>query len=528
MKLTDDFWAWLYFAGMAIVIASLPFLNLGMSIGGFWIAGAWVLHSVYLIFTSKDPFQNLRKIRESKIALLLIGFFLLHTVGLIHTEDINYALKDLRIKLPMLFMPLVFTGIPPFDKRKRNILESLLLFSCSVAALIIIYRFLFGSELYSYREAHPFLSHIRFGLLSAFAAYLALRALFNKESQFHWAFVIPLGVLISYFIFLQSITGIVAFIGALLVSGSLDLQRMRRGTLRTTLSLALLGVVALPVFIVGTTAYKYFDVDVPEPGSLETISPDGKPYFHKWGDSQIENHNLIWYYICWDELAEAWNNRSDIDFEDKDAKSRRIKGTLIRFLTSRGLKKDFGGMAQLSDREIRMIEEGVTCHPELQKKGIEKRLQDLYFEVNSYFNGGNPTGNSLTQRFEFWRASKHILSDRWLIGVGTGDPPRAFERAYEEINSQLPPSNRHRAHNQYLSIFIALGLPGIIWFLSVLVLPFFFKPKAAHNTRYLAFFTIVALSFLTEDTLETQIGQTLFSFFYAYLLILPVKSSKKE
>jgi hypothetical protein len=341
-------------------------------------------------------------------------------------------------------------------------------------------------------------------------------------------YILPLLIILSYFILLQSITGIVAFIGSLLVGGTVDLLRMKKSTLRAFLTLALVVVIAIPLSIVGTTAYKYFNVEIPEQGSLEEMTPDGKAYFHKWGDSQIENHNLIWYYICWDELATAWNNRSEIDFEGRDAKGRKINGTLIRFLTSRGLKKDFGGMAQLSDKEIKMVEAGMTCHPELRKKGIEKRLHDLYFEVNSYLNGGNPTGNSLTQRFEFWRAAGHILKDRWLIGVGTGDPPRAFERAYEEIDSQLPPSNRHRAHNQYLSIFIALGLPGIIWFLSVLILPFFFKNRAALNTRYLAFFTIVALSFLTEDTLETQVGQTLFSFFYAYLLILPVKSTEKE
>ena len=121
------------------------------------------------------------------------------------------------------------------------------------------------------------------------------------------------------------------------------------------------------------------------------------------------------------------------------------------------------------------------------------------------------------QRIEFIKASLNIIKENILFGVGTGDIANAFANYYEETNSKLLPENRFRSHNQYLAITVAFGIVGLLWFLFSMFYPIF-ADKKNRNYLYLIFIFIMALSMLTEDTLETQIGVTLFAFFNSFLV----------
>ena len=494
-----------------------------MSIGGFFLAGVWILQSIQLGVKFKDPLHSFKKFANHPIALLAVAFYLLHLVGMIHTEDVAYGLKDLRIKLPLLFLPIVFTGIPAFSRKERSIIEYLFIFASAAAALIIWINYeLHFKPTGNVRAAHLFISHIRFGLMVALAAYLIYRHLLFDKSKTRFVLVLPLLILLIYLLRLQSITGSLSLVVVLVISGWVEVARMKHARLKWMLSAFLITMMLGAAGYVGIEAYSYFQIPHHSSEELSQLSAEGNPYEHKTGDTQVENGTLIWSFICWGELADAWRKRSDIPFEGLDKANQPVSSTLIRYVSSKGLKKDREGVNALSDEDIRWIERGVSNYKSPKRRGISRRLQVLFFEINGYLNHANPSGNSLTQRFEFWRAGKYILSDRWLIGVGTGDPPRAFERAYNEIDSPLENHVRHRAHNQYLSLWISLGVIGLIWFLSVLILPFFLCTRS-RSLKYIAFITIAILSFFTEDTLETQVGITFFSFFYCYFLILELQ-----
>ena len=104
-----------------------------------------------------------------------------------------------------------------------------------------------------------------------------------------------------------------------------------------------------------------------------------------------------------------------------------------------------------------------------------------------------------------------------MIGVGTGDINQAYADKYESLNSMLVPQFRHRAHNQFLAIFVTFGVIGFIWFLISLIYPGL-KMKKMYRYHYFVFWITLMLSMLVEDTLETQMGVTLFAFFNALLL----------
>jgi O-antigen ligase len=129
----------------------------------------------------------------------------------------------------------------------------------------------------------------------------------------------------------------------------------------------------------------------------------------------------------------------------------------------------------------------------------------------------NPGGHSIIQRLEFWRTSLLIIEKNPWFGVGTGDIPSAYKNQYEEMDSKLQPQFRHRAHNQYLATFVTFGMVGVIWFIISLIYPAI-ALKKFRSYRYVVFWITIMLSMLVEDTLETQMGATLFAFFNAFLL----------
>jgi len=231
--------------------------------------------------------------------------------------------------------------------------------------------------------------------------------------------------------------------------------------------------------------------------------------------------------VCEAELKKEWNKRSKISYDSLDLKKNDIKYTLIRFLTSKGLFKDSSTVSGLSDKEIAAIEKGIANINYMKMFNPRARIKQIAWEINKYMHKGNPSGHSVIQRFEYWKASLGIIKENIMFGVGTGDVEIAFANEYEKTNSPLTKEWRLRSHNQFMAIAVAFGLIGLLWFLFSLVYPIL-KEKKLFNYFYMIFFMIALLSFLTEDTLETQAGVTFFAFFNSFLLFCDRKTDHTE
>jgi len=99
--------------------------------------------------------------------------------------------------------------------------------------------------------------------------------------------------------------------------------------------------------------------------------------------------------------------------------------------------------------------------------------------------------------------------------VGTGDVKNAFANQLITENSPLK-NDILRSHNQYISIAIAFGVIGFLWFVFAVFYPFIVYGK--QEFLITAFFIIYMSSMFWEDSLETQIGVTIFAFFYPFYL----------
>ena len=290
-------------------------------------------------------------------------------------------------------------------------------------------------------------------------------------------------------------------------------------------------VVAVLITMLGGTAFYLYslvtDLRQTKPlqlSSLDKVSALGNTYRHDTIHFGVEDGKYVGIYLAENELAEAWNARSRYDFYGKDEAGQLIMYTIIRYLTSCDLRKDAGGVAALTAQDIQNIERGIANRNYLQKPGLAVRISKIItgYEQSVYMN--DPSGSSTMQRIEHLKASWILIQKHFWLGVGTGDLPAAFKQTYDEMNSPLKPEVRWRSHNQYLSILIAFGIFGLIWFLWSLGFPII-RTKGYREMPFLVFWVIMLLSMLSEDTLETQIGLTLFAFIYSLFALTFPKAS---
>ncbi len=253
--------------------------------------------------------------------------------------------------------------------------------------------------------------------------------------------------------------------------------------------------------------------------SLEKLTLSGNRYQHYPEQIAFENGHPLYLYICDVELEEQWNKRSKLDFSGKDLRKQDLKYTLLRFLTSKGLRKDSTGVWTLSETEIHSIEKGITNVDYQKNANIRARIHQVLWEFHHYRKTGDPSGHSVAQRMEFWKAATGIIKSNLIFGVGTGDVPTAFRDQYEVMKTQLTKEWRLRAHNQYLSITVAFGSIGLAWFLFTLVCPLIIHIRKT-DILYVSFSIISIMSMFTEDTLETQAGVTFFALFTSLFLFI--------
>jgi hypothetical protein len=208
----------------------------------------------------------------------------------------------------------------------------------------------------------------------------------------------------------------------------------------------------------------------------------------------------------------------------QDDNGQEIRFTLIRYLTSMGSRKDSAGVAALTAQDIRLIERGYANRRYLDGTGIRDRLDEIFWQIDYYLNGGNPQGHSVTQRLEYLKTGWHVFRRFPLFGTGTGDLIDQFNLQYETDLSLLDKQFRRISHNQYLTSLATFGIVGFLIFWIALILPALMK-KGFRNDLFALFFLILFISMISEDTLETHTGVTFFAYFYSlFLFYKPVET----
>ena len=557
--LSQTYHRYIFFFGTALLL-------IGMPVSFFILSLAQIVLFINWLFEGNFRYK-FNVIKTRKALLLIFSIYLVHVLGLFNTdnffktlfelrtlfigsgikeiianfkevdlpENFCWALHDLRIKLPLLILPLVYGTSEPFSKKEFKAVMQV--FIATVLANTFITTFVllgFSKNInpVDTRYASLFISHIRFGLLVVLSVFSLVYLTYSNQFKLFKVEKIISSILIIWFlcflILLKSFTGILIFL-ILFPVGSIWIAfyQKNRSLLKKVYITNIVFITVAMLFIF-LSFLRYNHKERINPEELKARTANGRLYYHNTESDHYENGFLVWINICDEELKNEWNQRSRFRFDSVDRKNQRVKITLIRYLTSRGYTKDSLGISKLDDKDIAMIENGYTNYLYRNKFALYPKIYELFWQIELYRKGANPGGHSLTQRIEFLKTGIHIIQNNFWFGTGTGDVKEEYRLQYIKDDSKLNEKYRLRAHNQLFTFFLSFGPFGFLWISFAL----FYSPKLESkysNFLFTIFFLIGILSMLNEDTLETHVGVSFFAFFYAFLLFsMPENDSNKH
>jgi hypothetical protein len=533
-----------YYFSLALLAGSLPLSKFTMSVFQFTTLFFWLWHEVDTGFLVKyrgrklarisviasfagDLFRQcgialLRKFVRffgNKPALILSSLFLLHVLGLLYTTDFGYAFKDLRTKLPLFILPLFIATGPKINTRTLYFI-----LGCYVAAVLggSIYRLILFLNLpvADSRSLAAHTSHIRYSLNAVYAIFILLYFVFSNQVESIKAKVVfaLLIVWIGGFIaFMHYTTGLVILLIVLMIILLRVVILSRNNVLKAAIVFTMSIIIIVPAVFVTGVVKEYLNKPAIDFRTLDKYTQNGNSYYHDTVNFKTNNGNWIGLYICEKELQNSWKTRSSLNLDSLDGSRQITRFTLIKYLASKNLRKDAQGVSQLTVDDIKNIEKGINRMDYNRLPGLKIQIEEFIESYQRYIAQNDPNSGSLVQRLEYWRTSLLLVRQHPAFGVGTGDLPDAFARQYVEMDSHLAPHYRLRSHNQYLSIMVAFGIAGFVWFLFTLIYPGF-KTRKFGNYFYLVYWLIVMISMLTEDTIESQEGVTFYILFAAIFL----------
>jgi hypothetical protein len=496
----------LLFVGYLGLAVGLPLSKVVLSISSMWILLILLLEGNFKMY-----FQNLR---QNKAIVFLFALLLIQLISFLWSWDIKFALDDLNSKLPLYSIPVVFVAQPLKNEKHKNWLLGGFVLIMLITSFYNFgsYQHWWGNHVYDdIRGMSLLISHIRYALMITMATSICLVWIFYSKINFKWLAVLLFFWFGFYTYYAQILSGVMTFVGILIAVLIIEVVK-RKNKVFTLITISLGSLITIS-FCVGL--YLFFQPQKLKISldKLPWVTEDGNRYFYHWDNLSLENGYPMYFFLCQEEMRENWNQRSNFPYDSLDRKGQQMEATIIRYLTSKGMYKDGAAIRKLTSEDIRNIENGIPTVLAING-GFMARLSGL---KNELLYANDPNGQSISQRFIYWKTGWKIIQKNWLIGVGVGDIHLAFQMQYNHDKSPLTKENRNRTHNQYLSYMITFGVFGLFIFMGILY-QFWKFAKTQKDVLALLFLTIACLSFLVEDTLETQMGVTFFAFFFGLFL----------
>lgn len=479
-----------------------------------------VVLSVGIMTMSLGTFIHLFTSKPHKPPLFsahyMMGMFGIFLLALVWSVDYNEGFNSIRMVVPLLSLGVSLCYTPSFKSWEKRWL---------IIALNLTLTFIVSYNIYFYslykpldiRDMSVFGSHIRLGLV--LVSVIILDTYYFSKKQFY-LLLFPL-LFLGYLIFAFSLTGLLLGSIALFMTCLLYFIKNRKWSLLTILILFKL---SLTFFLILST-YSYYqkhfkpaDLDI---SSLPLTSSHGHFYENR-KSNDVENNNYVYTLVCREELVEVWPERTGEDLFSLDDQGQHIYWTLLRYMTSKGMSKDRDGVLLLSEEDISNIKKGYTNISLVEASSYEKKLYEI---ISAYLNtqkGTHSSTSSISDRLKSQKIALKSERNFWL-GAGTGSIKSLMEKSAQKnsinYDYKLP-------HQQWISILLEQGFV----FMTILLLASFYLIYQAYQYQwhYATIICIAFLSFLNEDTLNTQMGISYFCFALAsYMLIAPKKTKEK-
>lgn len=471
-------------------------------LGGCMVTSTWASNLVWVLLGANWVFEGRwrekwQMAKDSRLLHAYLGVYLLLLLGMTWTENLHYGWWILQVKLPLLVVPLVVLTTRPLEGRVRHWVLWAYAATVLVVSIIGLVRLLTIPDL-PYRDAVPYISHIRFALNCCMVVCLCAGVATRHPSLLHKAVaVVAMLWMLVFIALLHSYTAI----AVLAVVSLVTLIVYHRHWLLIALWGLLVGSF---IFYVGYEVKGYYRMVPMTTEPLRSHTAAGNEYLHA-RDGIIENGNYVNNYICPTELRQEWNKRSTMPYDSITTTGYSVAPTLVRYMNSIGLTKDSAGMAAMSDEQIAAVERGVANHVYESGNPLKKMIYVMLLEREFYVHTHAVAGFTMLQRIELWETTLKVIAEKPWFGVGTGDVVDAMQSYLAADKSELS-GRGMRSHNEYLGFTAAVGIVGIGLLLILVARALARRGKKKISPLMLAWLLTMFISMLTEDTIDTLAG----------------------
>jgi len=475
------------------------------------LLGNWLLEMDF-----KNKWQ---KLKFNKIFWVVSAVFFVHLLGLFYTTDLEAGFNDVRTKIPLLFLPLVFFSSKPVSLREFHaLLVCFLMGSFANTAWCLIYNFILHNNEVG-RNASRFMSHIRLGLYLNLAIACCIYFAVHFQALLKKSFVLLLAL---YFIWIMYVLGLASGIANFLILAAIAVCVIiykQRPAIKVVSFLLLALTAGFLINYIYVITKSQLNIQPTLNNTQLSQSFSTRSYSHFDTKGQRENGNYVFVNIQLYELKNEWQKEFPSDSFNYYPNVYNINRyeVLIRYLSSKGLNKDSAAISKLTDLDKKNIRDNICNYQYNDWSFLHKRIYELVCEYDDYVNSRDVNGHSLTMRFYFWDAALRLIKQHPMFGVGTGDVQQELNEIYGQDDFPLEKEWYKRPHNQFLTVFVALGIPGILLFLLSIIYPIIALKKHL-SILYWPFFILTIVSFMLEDTLETQAGLSFYAVFNTLFL----------
>jgi len=506
----------IFFICLLLVVAFFPFSEALVSISSALLA----IQAIILRSWNHPSVKQ----RNPLFLILIASVFAVYLTGMIFTEDLPFAFYELKKVTFWIVLPAAIFFSPRLNRNQFLIILLLFCLGVLLSSFLGIFRLIFKDYfcINDFRDI-IIISHIRFSfqlLLSViivvcFLVYHTRLPFLGRTPSLLYLYLLWS---VFFLLLLKSMTGIAAFIGTAFIAFVFFVTKIRSRLKRIFVLISAFLVIALPVAYVAGVVYDFYHIEKLDPDKVDWYTPSGNLYSFDFSSLEKENGHWVRAYICDTELRKEWNNISRCKYDSIDPYGYPYSATLIRYMTSKGLRKDSAGVCMLTREDVKAIEASVANHIYAGSSfSVYPRVYETIWELDNYYRTGDPNHQSVSQRIEYIKASFRLIKENPVFGIGTGNWKIRYAETYREMNSPLTPENQGPSHNQYLNYLVKFGLAGFIFILSVLLIPVFMEGHK-RNLLFWFFLISIAIANLGDANLETHMGLSFFCFFYGLFL----------
>ena len=157
---------YIYLISLAGIGLSLPLSEFSTSVFTISLAANWLVEM--------NPVKRDWQSDRIKPLLIFISLFAIYLIWMLNTGNLDSGIDKLRLKLPILLIPLVISTSGEIKEREIRLILSTFLAGVLIASLAgVLNYFVISDSLSDRREISLYISHIRLSLMVCLSVFIS-------------------------------------------------------------------------------------------------------------------------------------------------------------------------------------------------------------------------------------------------------------------------------------------------------------------------------------------------------------------